>query len=277
MGSLTLTLTGNDSVLVAEYYPPIELNDGMYVCGLIDFQTYNSIPNVDESNNLFHYIDKSKIPLKYEYHIEDTSGKETITNISFDNIELNGIDMTSSSESNELDLLNGVNSIRIPTGSYEIEDIKIFLKKELGEDIDFSLKVNNNTLKSEIKCNHKILFNKEKSIGPLLGFSERILEENKLHVSDKPVNILKVNAVRIECNITTGAYINNQQAHTIHEFFPTSPPGYKIVEVPKNVIYLPVTVKSIHVLCIRLVDQDGHLINFRGETITVRVHIKKVN
>lgn len=55
MSSLTLTLTGNSSHLKADYFPPIDLSQGEYVCGLIDFQTFNSIPNIDEINNKFHY------------------------------------------------------------------------------------------------------------------------------------------------------------------------------------------------------------------------------
>jgi len=51
--SITLTLTGNTSVLFADYFFPIEL-DQNYQCGLISLDTYNSIPNVDVENNLFH-------------------------------------------------------------------------------------------------------------------------------------------------------------------------------------------------------------------------------
>ena len=90
------------------------------------------------------------------------------------------------------------------------------------------------------------------------------------------MKILKVNSLRIECNITTGAYINNQSVHTIHQFFPAVPPGYKIIEVPKQVIYLPVSIKCIDYIQLRIVDQEGDLVNFRGETITVRLHIKSV-
>ena len=108
----------------------------------------------------------------------------------------------------------------------------------------------------------------------MLGFQLRVLSANKLHTSDLPVAILNVNALRVESNITTGAYINNRKLHTIHEFFPTVPPGYKIVEVPSHVIYLPIAVKTIHRLQLRIVDQDGDLVNFRGETITIRLHIK---
>lgn len=198
--------------------------------------------------------------------MENTYDQSILNAIKMGNVQLYGINIVVEDEK----------IISVPTGSYEIEDINKFIKKSLSNDVEFSLEVNKNTLKSEIKCNKQINFDHPNSIGSLLGFSRRILEPNVLHESDKPINILKVNAVRIECNITAGAYINNKPVHTIHEFFPTVSPGYKIVEVPKNVIYLPVTVKSIHVLSIRIVDQDGNLVNFRGETITIRLHLKKV-
>lgn len=167
--------------------------------------------------------------------------------------------------------------IVLPTGSYEIEDIESFLKEALApKHISFSLKPNNNTLRSVIQCNRRINFQPQDSIGSILGFTRRELAKDKTHSSDLPVTILKVNALRIECNITAGAYINERKVHTIHEFFPAVPPGYKIIEVPSHIIYLPITVRSIDHLQLRIVDQDGNLVNFRGEVITVRVHIKAV-
>lgn len=169
----------------------------------------------------------------------------------------------------------GEEEIIIPTGSYEIEDIESYVQKALiGKNIAISIKPNNNTLRSEVKCNRNVDFRSHDSIGRLLGFTPRILPANKSHQSDLPVTILKVNALRVECNITTGAYINGSKVHTIHEFFPSVPPGYKIIEVPSHVIYLPVAVQAIHHLQLRIVDQDGDLVNFRGEVITVRLHIK---
>jgi hypothetical protein len=34
-------------------------------------------------------------------------------------------------------------------------------------------------------------------------------------------------------------------AHIIHQFFPNVPPGFKIVESPEHVIYLPISVNTI--------------------------------
>ena len=68
--SLTLTLTGNTSDLIVEYFPPIDLSTD-YICGLIDFHTYNSIPNIDQRNNLIHVGDLIvKIP-DGSYEIDD--------------------------------------------------------------------------------------------------------------------------------------------------------------------------------------------------------------
>lgn len=265
MTSFTLSLSGTKSVLKAEYFPPIELNNGTYVCGLVDFQTFNSIPNVDQSNNQFHYIEDTFDSQLTSYEIAKSDQNFISVSNKIDDIDV------------DISILPSEKTITIPIGSYEIEDINNYLQKSLGKNVQFMLKINNNTLKSEILCNRKINFQKNNTIGTLLGFSERILDANILHESDTPVNILKVNAIRIECNITTGAYVNNKLVHTIHEFFPRVSSGYRIVEVPKNVIYLPVIVKSIHNLSVSIVDQDGNLIDFRGETITLRIHLKKVN
>ena len=167
--------------------------------------------------------------------------------------------------------------IEIPTGSYEIEDIEKYLIESLkAYDVSFSLKPNNYTLQSEIQCSAEINFEGKNSIGRLLGFTPQKLPANKKHTSNLPVSILRINTLHVECNITDGAYSNNQKVHTIHEFFPAVPPGYKIIEKPSEVIYLPVRVRTIDNLQFRIVDQDGESVNFREETITIRVHIKEI-
>lgn len=161
--------------------------------------------------------------------------------------------------------------IKIPTGSYELVDIEKYLQ---SQNINIDLKPNNNTLKCDLKCDKEINFQPNDSLGELLGFTKRRLPPNQVHSSDVPVKILKINSLRIECNITTDAYINNRRVHTIYEFFPQVPAGYKIVIQPSTIIYHRVAVGAIDNLQIKIVDQDGNLVNFRGETINVRLHIK---
>jgi hypothetical protein len=223
--SITFTLSGNSSILEANYFPPIQLDlNKTYVLGLIQLSTFNSIPNIDVTNN---------------------------------NIKV------------------GKDEITLPVGSYELEDIEDFIKKSLiDKETKFSLKANNNTLKSIIQSNKTVDLQVKNSIHRVLGFSNILLEPNKFHTSSLNVKILKVNTIRVECNITTGAYINNKSVHTIHEFFPSVPPGYRIVEAPKTVIYLPINVQAIDFIQLKIVDQDNELINFRNETITIRLHLK---
>lgn len=104
-----------------------------------------------------------------------------------------------------------------------------------------------------------------------------VSRESNASSSDLLVVTLKVNALRVECNITAGAYMNELRVHTIHLFLLAVSPGYKIIEVPFHVIYLPVAVRIIDRLQIRIIDQDENLVHFRGRKITVRVHIKAIS
>lgn len=53
--SRTLTLNGRSSVFTVNYSPLIDLSDGVYELGLIDFETFYIISNVNSSNNKFYF------------------------------------------------------------------------------------------------------------------------------------------------------------------------------------------------------------------------------
>jgi hypothetical protein len=230
MASLTLTLSGNTSTLAANYFPPIELDENsQYVCGLVDFQTFMSIPNVTEKNNRFYYHSEPK---------------------SF---------------------------IEIPVGCYEISEIIDYLVPRLqSKNVKLIMKVNKNTMYCGLWCDVDVDFRQQNNIGSIFGFENRLLKSSETHLSSKPVNVSNLNVIKFECNITSGAYSNSKSVHTLHEFFPLVEKGYKLVEVPRNIIYLPVIVHTIHNLVITIVNQNDELVDFRGETITLRVHIKKL-
>lgn len=166
---------------------------------------------------------------------------------------------------------------KIPDGCYEIDELEKYLKEILVDhNITLNLKANNSTLNCEIICSHDIDFRKTDSINQLLGYGNYILEANKKHYSDQPIRILKINSLRIECNIINGSYVNGEKVYAIHEFFPAVSPGYKIIEIPREIIYLPVRSNTIEQIQIRIIDQDGDLVNFRGEIITIRLHLKSL-
>lgn len=164
--------------------------------------------------------------------------------------------------------------IEIPVGCYEITQIEDYLKKQLGDD-SISLTANMPTSQCVLESNYEVNFKKRNSIGPLLGFDSVILPAGKKHYSNLPVKITKVTSILVDCNLVTGTYLNGVPGHVLHQFAATTPPGYKIVEVPANVIYLPVNTSFIDNLTVRLSDQDGKLLNLRGETVTVRLHLKQ--
>lgn len=239
--SYTFTLTGRGSELSCNFNPPIYLNElGTYELALLNFETFNTLPNIDSTNNILQY--------------EDHMG-------------------------------NFTENIEIPLGTYDINDINEYVKKTLTArnilsvttpGTQIRIRGNNNTQRAEIKTNRRINFASDNSIGSLLGFNPKVIPKNTITESDHIVNINKTNALQIYCNLSSGSYTNGQPMHVLYHFFPNVPAGFKIIEAPQQPIYLPVTTNVISTLIVRILDQDGQLVNFRDEEVTVRVHLKSV-
>jgi len=230
------SLSGKSSNISCDIFPPLILEDGDYEIGLVELNVYNSIPNVEKGvNDKFHY------------------GQDKV--------------------------------ITIDEGSYEIDEIVDFINKHSGrEDKLLNLTANTNTLKSKMTCLEDVHFEKENSIGGLFGFKKQVYKatdhsgneiKKKTHISENVINIISVNTIRVECNVARGSFENGREGHVLHEFFPSVGTGYKIVEVPNTIIYLPVNVRRIDNLTVTLRDQNGRLVNFRGETISLRLHLRK--
>ncbi len=237
MSSFTVSIDSKSSILRSTLFPAITLEkDKKWEAALLDFTTYNSIPNITKDvNNLLHY------------HTGENDKRQ-------------------------------VTSLRVAelhTGSYEIDDINDELKRLIGVD-NIEIKAKNSLLRAEIKSKFYIDFSQPHSIGSLLGFptSCGTLPPNKSHIGDSNVNINNVNTINITCNLIQGSYKNGRNEHIIHTFYPTVPPGFKIIEKPHNLVYLPLTVINISDIELNVIDQDGKLIDFRGEVISLRLHIR---
>jgi len=53
-------------------------------------------------------------------------------------------------------------------------------------------------------------------------------------------------------------------------------PCYKIVENPRNHVYLPVILDKINKMEAVVTDQNGKQLNLRGENLTIRYHLREI-
>ena len=173
----------------------------------------------------------------------------------------------------------GSKSVLIPTGTYELEDLDKFIKAEINPG-KFELKGNRNTLMSEITSAQPLEINEK--FASLLGFTQTRFDANTMYISDKPVDILPVRSIRVEVNIASGSYLHNPSTnrsvltHSIGEIFIKSPPGYKILEQIDRLIYYPINTNRLSEIVVNLLDHNGEVVNFRGELVTIRLHLRKL-
>jgi hypothetical protein len=70
-----------------------------------------------------------------------------------------------------------------------------------------------------------------------------------------------VNSVFIEFDIINGLYVKGKQNPIIYSFFLIVSPGYKIVENPINLVFLPLNTNTVDKVTVRLMDHDGKLLS----------------
>lgn len=232
--SITLIVSQKSSHMTVNYFPPIELEQGSWEVGMLNFESYHSMPNV--------------------------KGDESILEIS---------------NTNNTNAYGGFiySPITISTGNYEIHQLEKAINDEIKpEKVEIS--VNEASLKSKFKSSVAVRLSDQ--MRRILGFTKDVVfDKNVSYESDNPVNINTINVINIDCSIASGSYLNQEKGHIIHSFFPNVPHGFKIVEVVENIIYHKLTSNLIESLTLRIEDQEGSLIDFGEETITVRLHLRK--
>ena len=223
------------------FNPKIELDkDKVYEIALVNLETYYSFPNIDDSNNIFVYS-----------HDQGQTWTK----------------------------------IKIPIGSYEINDITRRLhyemKKfghydEVNDEPFINFAANANTLKCILIVGkgYQVDFNQANNLSKVLGFTGQKYGEG-FHRSNNPINILSINSILVNIDIIDGSYVNGKTKNTIYSFFPNVAPGYKIIESPVNLVYLPILPQTIQNINLTITDQDENLLNLRGEKITARFHIRE--
>ena len=239
--SFQIIVSDNKANFNTRFNPKIELDrDKVYEIALVNLETYYSFPNIDETNNVFVY--------------SSDNGNSWV-------------------------------KIKIPEGSYEIDDINNTIKHEMkkrghydgiNEDYYINIFANTNTLRSVLilEKGYQVDFNHQNSISKILGFTGAKYTEG-FHESENVVDILSINSILVNIDIISGSYVNGTTKSTIYSFFPKVSPGYKIIESPVNLVYLPITLDTIDSLNVTITDQDDHLLNLRNEKLTIRFHIRE--
>ena len=297
MDSFTISFTGRTSILESVFNPPIDL-DGEYQIALVDFQSYNSIYNVKEPDNVLYYYKPKKYVMPRGVTTLQAISDATQGNVSFTldknkNVRINtkvklihhmglAIRLTTL-KSDTVDIKDGedlyyydqseIKSIIVPQGSYEINDL---VREIQTKDPSFQLIANNKTMRCTLISDNVYDFRKGGIGAKILGFTG-LSTANFAFEGTNITQINNVNVLRIGCNIAEGSYINGKPTHSIHSFFPEAPPGYKLIELPKNLLYFPINVRTLDKVVLTIVDQNGNIVDFNGEEITVRCHIRKIS
>jgi len=107
-----------------------------------------------------------------------------------------------------------------------------------------------------------------------LGFDAKIYDQAYVE-SENVVNIFNINTIHLLIDCISGSYVDGTHNPVIYSFFPNIDPGLKIVEKPQNLIYLPLHTHYIHSMTVTVTDQDGKLLNLRGEQLSIIFHLRE--
>ena len=126
-----------------------------------------------------------------------------------------------------------------------------------------------------INNNCEVDFRRYNSINSLLGVDNKLYTSG-FNESENMVNILTINSILVNTDIIWCSYVNVSTPPTIYSLFPDVATGYKIIENPHNLLYLPTTSDTIHSITIWLTDQKGNELNLRGENLSMRFHLREI-
>ena len=108
--------------------------------------------------------------------------------------------------------------IKIPEGSYEIDDINNTIQQEMkkrghydsiNEDYPINISANSNTLKSVLilEKDYQVDFKHRDSLAKVLGFTGTKYTGG-FHESENVVDILRINSILVNIDIISGSYVN---------------------------------------------------------------------
>jgi len=237
---ITFDFSNTSTDFITRFSPTIKLDRSKnYEASFISLETYNSIPNITSDNNIFKYSTDSGVTWKIITLLKGAYELEAINNEILRQMAINGD--------------SGTDTFYINI------DANISTQSSI-------INITNN--------NYQVDFTVSNSIGSILGFDNVILTSG-YNISPKPVDIIKVNSIRVNVDIIEGSYVDGIPGPTIYSFFPKANPGYKVIERPTYPIFYSVSVYDISYIRVWLTDQNEKPIDLRGETLSIQIALRE--
>ena len=234
--------------------------------GLIRLSVYNSVFNVNRTNNQFLYASTV-------IEAEEALPQALCSDLNF----THNPNPISTSSPNITSVLNynykGVPLLysTITSGAYELTDIAELIKEETDGNV--IIQPDKNTMKClmEIKQG-AISFDIENSIASLLGLRKIVYKKGK-YKSQKIVDIICFSTINIHCNVISGVKVNGNNTDILYTFNLTEPPGYLINIIPTNISYQNITKDRIEYIEFHIKDEHGRPIDFNGDVLCFTLHL----
>ena len=235
-----LIISGKSTSFINNFSPAIDLK-GTWAIALDHLSTFHAIRNVTAANNRLAYYDG-----------------------------------------------RGWKQINIRPGSYEIDAIneEVITHMKANGDYDtvndspfINITANKSRLTSiiEIVAPYKLSFNTAlNTIGPLLGFDQNIQLTPGFNESPNPVDIISVNSVAVNCNVTQSSYLNGVKTNSMYSFPVEVSPGFRMVTHPNSLQFHKIITDKLSTLRIWLTDDNEKPLDLNNELVTIRLRIQEL-
>lgn len=177
--------------------------------------------------------------------------------------------------------------ITIPDGIYSMTDLndyissQLFLRGHYTGTVDlpiYSLQIlpNYNTLRSVVYLAGTYQLDMTAgSLYELLGLESKIYEATEQGVSKVLINGT-IDQIYINIDVIDSSYSGPNRSECIYSFTPNSSVGSALIEVPTNLIYVGFNRRNFNKIRCRVTDQNDNLIDFRGESTNLTLHMRKI-
>ena len=174
---------------------------------------------------------------------------------------------------------NGSNytTLTIPDGNYSINNLNAFIQASISNSITIAGDSARMKVYITLAASHKIDFTQTDTFRDLLGFGSVVVSTGTTYAASKP-NITNSNDFfYITTDIISSSYsrIGGQAANVLYPFTFSVNAGSAESIVPAEHVHLKLGVTNVDSINIRIVNQDGQVVDFNGENVIVNIKIKE--